>query len=139
MCSRSGLVFAAEMGYAPRMADGDPRSFAIELSRIVTDHKSEDALILDLRGLKSVTDFVVICTGTSDRQMRAVADHVVEYGRKVGEKPYGFCGYESAAWIVIDFVNVVVHVFAKPFRDYYDLELLWGDAPRIDWARSESA
>ncbi|MFQ5463249.1 MAG: ribosome silencing factor [Phycisphaerae bacterium] len=121
------------------MADGDSRSFAIELARIVSDHKSEDTLILDLRGLSSVTDVVVICTGTSDRQMRAVADHVVDYGRKVGEKPYGFCGYETAAWIVVDFVDVVLHIFAKPFRDYYDLELLWGDAPRIDWARSESA
>lgn len=127
------------MGYAWDMADGDSRSFAIELARIVSDHKSEDTLILDLRGLSSVTDVVVICTGTSDRQMRAVADHVVDYGRKVGEKPYGFCGYETAAWIVVDFVDVVLHIFAKPFRDYYDLELLWGDAPRIDWARSESA
>ena len=84
-------------------------------------------------------DITVIATGTSDRQMRAVADIVLAYGRKVGRRPLGFAGYESATWIVIDYVDVVFHIFAKPHREYYDLELLWGDAPRIQWARSESA
>ena len=121
------------------MPGPDPRQFAIEIARIVHDNKSEDVVALDLRGISPVTDFTVICTGTSDRQMRAVADMIIEYGKKVGEKPYGFCGHEAAAWIVIDYIDVVVHIFDKPYRDYYDLELLWGDTPRIEWARSESA
>lgn len=121
------------------MPNSDARQFAIELARIAADLKSSDVLALDLRGISPVTDITVIATGTSDRQMRGVANALVDYGKKVGRRPIGFAGYESAAWIVVDFIDVVAHVFAKPYREYYDLELLWGDAPRIEWARSESA
>ena len=128
------------------MSGRDPRQFAVEVARIAHDNKSEDLIALDLHGISPVTDFTVICTGTSDRQMRAVADMIIEYAKKRAParpphplRPYGFCGQDTAAWIVIDFVDVVIHIFDKPHRDYYDLELLWGDAPRVDWARSESA
>ncbi len=121
------------------VANRNAVQFAIELARIAYDNKSEDVIALDLRGISPVTDFVLICTGTSNRQMRAVADMVVEYGKKVGERPFGFAGYESAAWILLDYVDVVFHIFAKVYREYYDLELLWGDAPRLEWARSETA
>ena len=121
------------------MANRSALQFAVELARIAHDHKSEDIVALDLRGISPVTDFVVICTGTSDRQMRAVADLAIEYGKKVGERVYGSSGYENAVWILLDYVDTVLHVFARQSRDYYDLELLWGDAPRIEWARSESA
>ena len=113
--------------------------FAIELARIAHDHKSENVIALDLRGINAVTDFTVIGTGTSERQIRAVAEHVIEYGKKLGQRPYGYCGFENAAWIIVDYVDVVFHIFAKPYREYYDLELLWGDVPRIEWARSETA
>lgn len=113
--------------------------FAIEIARIAHDLKSENVIAFDLRGISSVTDFTIIGTGTSDRQIRGVADAVMEYGRKVGEKPFGFCGQENAAWVIVDYVDVVLHLFARAYRDYYDLELLWGDAPRIEWARSETA
>lgn len=113
--------------------------FAIELARIAHDNKAEDVVAFDLRGISPVTDFTVISTGTSDRQMRAVVEQAIEYGKKVGERPYGRSGRESARWILIDFVDVVFHIFAKPYRSYYDLELLWGDAPRLEWARGETA
>lgn len=121
------------------MASLDSGQFAVELARIAADHKADDVVALDLRGRSSVTDYCVICTGTSDRQMRAVAEHMIEYGRKVGEKPFGVDGYDAATWILIDFIDVVVHVFGVPQREYYDLELLWGDAPRLEWKRSETA
>ena len=121
------------------MPNKDPLQLAIELARIAHENKSEDVIALDLRGISPVTDFVVVATGTSDRQMRAVADRVTEYGKKVGEQLYGSSGYESAAWILLDYVDVVLHLFAASYREYYDLELLWGDAPRVEWARSESA
>lgn len=121
------------------MSNREARQFAIELARIAHDNKSEDVVALDLRGISPVTDFVVICTGTSERQMRTVADRIGEYGRKVGERPYGVSGLEGGVWILLDYVDVVVHVFAGAYRSYYDLELLWGDAPRVQWARSESA
>ena len=98
--------------------------FAIQLARIAYENKAEDVVALDLRGISPVTDFTVISTGTSDRQMRTVADQAVEYGAKLGERPYGLTGYQSATWILIDFVDVVLHVFGRPYRTYYDLELL---------------
>ncbi|GIK17141.1 MAG: hypothetical protein BroJett003_21050 [Planctomycetota bacterium] len=113
--------------------------FARELARIASELKSEDVVLLDLRGLTSITDFLVIATGTSDRQMRAVIDHLREYALRVGEKTYGLDGEDSDRWILVDFVDVVVHLFSREARDFYDMELLWGDAPRIAWARSETA
>ncbi|GMU37542.1 MAG: ribosomal silencing factor RsfS [Phycisphaerae bacterium] len=113
--------------------------FARELARIASELKSEDVVLLDLRGLTSITDFLVIATGTSDRQMHAVIDHLREYAQRVGEKTYGLDGEDSDRWILVDFVDVVVHLFSREARDFYDMELLWGDAPRIAWARSETA
>lgn len=92
-----------------------------------------------MRGISDVMDFVVIGTGTSDRQMRTVAEACIEYGKLVGRRPFGLAGMENAAWILIDYVDVVFHIFSRDYREFYDLELLWGDAPRIEWVRSESA
>ncbi len=127
------------MRYNAGVSRDDARQFAMELGRISADLKSTDVLALDLRGISPVTDITVIATGTSDRQMRAVADAVREYGKKVGERTYGVAGYDNATWILLDFVDVILHVFSRTHRAYYDLELLWGDAPRLEWTRSESA
>lgn len=121
------------------MRDWSAAQFAVEVARIALDLKAEGVLALDLRGITPVTDYTVICTGTSDRQMRAVVETVIEYAKKLGQRPYGLAGTEAGCWIVLDYVDVVVHVFAPKYRDYYDLELLWGDAPRLEWARSETA
>ncbi len=133
------LKIVAPIGYSRGVAGGDALQFAIELARIAHDLKSEDLTALDLRGINAVTDFTVIATGTSERQIRAVAEQVIEYGKRVGQRPFGYCGFENAAWVIVDFVDVVFHIFSKPYREYYDLELLWGDAPRIEWARSATA
>lgn len=107
-------------------------------AQISHDNKAEDVIILDLRGISSVTDFFVIATCTSDRQIRAVADHIEEHAREVGQKPFGISGYDSASWLLADYVDVVVHIFDAEHRSYYDLELLWGDAPRIEWEKPSS-
>ncbi len=117
----------------------DARQFAVELARIAEDNKCEDVTVMDLRGLSPVTDFFVIGSGSSDRQMRTVAERMIEYARRVGEPPFTTSGLESATWILIDFIHVVAHIFTPEHREYYDLELLWGDAPRIDWTRSATA
>lgn len=117
----------------------EARQFAVEIARLANDMKAEEVVAFDLRSIQSITEFTVICTGSSDRQIRAIADRVIEYGRKVGEKPYGMCGYENGAWVIVDYVDIVLHIFARPFRTFYDLELLWGDAPRMEWQRAESA
>ena len=111
----------------------------MELARLASDLKADEVVVLDVRGMSSLSDYLLICTGTSDRQMRSVCDKMREYGARVGERPLGVSGYDTDSWILVDFVDVVVHVFAAAYRSYYDLELLWGDAPRIAWQRSESA
>jgi len=114
-------------------AKNEALAFARQAARIAADNHTEDLVILDLRGLSSVADFFVIGTGTSDRQMRATCDDIEEYARTIGEKPFGVNGYETATWLLADYVDVVIHLFDAERRRYYDLELLWGDAPRVDW------
>ena len=117
----------------------EPQQFATEAARILADDKCEDVIILDLRGKSSVTDYFVIATGTSDRQMMATADHVDEHAHKLGLRLYKGKLLDSDVWVLMDYVDVVVHVFDGERRQYYDLELLWGDCPRVDWIRSASA
>ena len=113
--------------------------FAKAMAQIADDNHAGEVVILDLRGLSSITDFFVIGTGTSDRQMRSIADQIEEYGKRIGESRYGLSGYEAATWILADYVDVVIHLFDPEKRHYYELELLWGDAPRVEWRRSASA
>jgi ribosome-associated protein len=97
--------------------------------------RSENVVLLDLRSRSPVTEYFIIATGTSPRQMRTVVDELRDLGKKMGFQAWHMNGYESARWIVLDCVNVVVHVFDSESRDFYDLELLWGDCPRIDWRK----
>jgi ribosome-associated protein len=91
-------------------------------------------VVLEVQGLSPVTDFFVLATGTSARQMRTVADEIAELGKCAGFKPYQTDGYESASWILVDCLDVVIHLFTEDARRYYDLEGLWGDARRVAWA-----
>ena len=122
---------------ARRTRKTDPaRELAIAAARIAGDNNATDVVVLDLRGVSPVTQYFVICTGTSDRQMRAVADEIAKGGRRVGQRVWQVAGEKSAEWIVMDFVDVVVHIFDQAHRRYYDLELIWGEAPRVRWRRS---
>ena len=103
----------------------DAREFAVEVARLAEDYRCEDVVVLDLRGISPVADFFVIATGTSDRQMQAVADAAGERAAELGRHLLGRAGYEAAQWILLDHVDVVVHIFDAERRDYYDLELLW--------------
>ncbi|TET77958.1 ribosome silencing factor [candidate division TA06 bacterium] len=94
------------------------------------EKKSKNTCILDLRGLSSITDYFVICSVTSDVQGRAVADNVQEELSKSGADVWFVEGYEHAKWILLDYVDVVVHIFEEETRDFYGLDRLWGDAPR---------
>jgi ribosome-associated protein len=115
------------------MPDTNGEHLAVQVARIAHEHNAEDITVMDLRGLSPVTDFFVICSGTSDRQRQTVCDMVKDYGRSIDQRPLSVSGYQTANWILVDFVDVVLHVFAPEYREYYDLELLWGDAPRVDW------
>ena len=125
---------------AARKPDKGPaRELAVAAARAAHDANCEEILVLDLRGISPVTDYFVIATGTSDRQMRSVAQDIAEHGASVGQKVWHVAGEETAEWIVMDFVDVVVHLFDETHRHYYDLELIWGDAPKVRWKRRSAA
>jgi len=123
------------------MAKGErkARRLAVEVARLCAENRCSDVAVLDLRKRSPVAMFFVIATGTSARQMRTVAARCKEEHEALGEKPFAIEGLETGAeearWILVDYVHVVVHVFSESSRTYYDLELLWGDAPRVDWQK----
>jgi len=96
------------------------------------DKKALDPLALDLRGMSSVAEYFVIVTGTSDRHVQAVAENVMEAFKSIGVKILGEEGFREGRWILLDYGEIVVHVFLEPVREYYDIERLWIDAPRLD-------
>lgn len=108
------------------------RAFSLAAAKIAAETHCTDVVVLDLQGLSPATDFFVLATGTSARQMRTVCDDVSHAGREQGFEKYGRAGYDQARWILLDFVDVVFHVFDEESREYYDLENLWPDAKRID-------
>jgi len=107
------------------------RQFALMAAKIAAENRCTDLVIMDLKGLSNTTDYFVIATGTSNRQMRTVADEISRSAKQVGNQRFGLAGYEQARWVVLDFIDVVVHVFDQEYRNYYDLEMLWGDAKRV--------
>lgn len=110
----------------------DSYKLANKVTDLIFRKKGYDVKILDLRNLTTITDYFVLCSGDSDTQVKAIADEVDKGLRDEGINPWHKEGYKALNWILIDFVDVVVHVFKKDIRDYYNLEKLWGDAPLID-------
>jgi ribosome-associated protein len=111
------------------------RRFAVACARLLKDRHCEDILVLDLRQRSDVTDYLVIGSGTSDRQIRSIADEVRALAQAQALPVFGRAADASAQWIALDFVDAVVHLFAPAARAHYDLEMLWGDAPRVTWRR----
>jgi ribosome-associated protein len=114
------------------------RQFAIQSARLAANTRCHNVVVLDVGGVSPVTDFLVLATGTSPRQMKTVCDDLEEMAESQNERPLSRVGDDSASWTCIDFVDVVVHVFSQDARGYYDLDGLWGDAPRVEW-REETA
>jgi len=103
---------------------------AREAARLTLTKRAEAVVILDLRALQGVCDYFVLATGHSEVQVRAIADAVDEGMAALGQKPWHTEGYEARRWILLDYVDVVVHVFHAKAREYYLLDKLWGDAGR---------
>jgi ribosome-associated protein len=106
-----------------------PKSLARACCKLALDKKAEDVIIIDLRKLSAPTDYFVICSATADRQIKAIADNIVEGIEGKGHKAWHVEGYRALKWVLIDYVDVVVHVFNAETRRFYSLETLWGDAP----------
>jgi len=101
--------------------------------------KAADVVVLDLRGTPAFTDFFVLCSGTSARQVKAIADSVEEALRAAKVRPSHVEGYERAEWVLMDFFSFIVHVFTPQTREFYALERLWGDATRIEISDGDAA
>lgn len=107
-----------------------------KLQRLIVDaakdKKAFDILVLDLRNRSDITDFFIICSGNSQVQVRAIADSILEKTYGTEFKPIAVEGYHEGNWVILDLVEVFVHIFQKDVRRYYDLERLWGDVPIIE-------
>ena len=116
------------------LSDMDIGSAASELANavavLVADRKADNILVLDLTQCSSITNYFVVCTGRSDVQVQAICQRVLEGLREVGVRPLSSEGLENGQWALLDYGDVVVHVFQKATRELYDLERLWADAPR---------
>lgn len=91
----------------------------------LADLKATNVTVLDVRNISNVTDFMVIASGTSDRHVKSLADKVVEKAKEAGERPLGIEGGKASDWILVDLIDVVVHVMRPEARDFYNLEKLW--------------
>jgi ribosome-associated protein len=98
---------------------------------LAADRKAADMLVMDLRGISNATDYFLLASGTSDMHVRAIAEHIIEELKKEGVRPSHVEGLRTGRWVLIDYIDFVIHVFHPAARDFYQLERLWGDAPTL--------
>ena len=102
-------------------------------ARIADSKKATDTVVTYIRDKISVTDYFVVCTVSNRRQMKAVSMEVQKVLKESGIRPLGVEGEEQGTWVLVDYGDVVLHIFQPREREYYTLEMLWGDAPSLDW------
>jgi ribosome-associated protein len=122
---------------AREAAAQESREMAIGAARAAASKQAADIVILDVRDVIVITDYFVIATGGTERQVRTIVDAVEKALRDRGERPIRREGEAEGRWVLLDYVDVVVHVFGEEERDFYDLERLWRDAPTVDWQDAE--
>ena len=121
-------------------AEMDSRKLALLCRDLADNRKAEDIVVLDVREISSVTDYFVIASGTSEPHLRAIVDEIQDNLREDHEiRPKAVDGTLQAAWVVLDYFDVIVHVMRHDLRERYDLETLWGDAPRVKSRKRASA
>ncbi len=127
---RARVEEGLDVGEAPPV---DPQALALahRIVELAADKKASDIVLLDIHALTSVADYLVICSGGSERQLGAIASGIIEVLKDEDLQPIGREGGPSAHWALIDYGSVVVHVMAQPEREYYQLEQLWSDAPLL--------
>ena len=123
------------MAKAERKPKAQKKKLPADVSKAVRaalDKKAADVVVLDLRNTSAFTDFFILCSGTSQRQVKAIADSVEETLRAAKVRPAHIEGYDRADWVLMDFFTFIVHVFTPQTRAFYALERLWGDAEKIE-------
>jgi ribosome-associated protein len=111
--------------------DEEALALARRIVDLASDKKAADIVLLEIGGLTSMADYFVICSGSSERQLGAIADGIAAGLRDEGVKPIGREGSSNAHWMLLDFGAVIVHIMAPPERDFYQLERLWAEAPLL--------
>lgn len=114
----------------------DALAFAQRAAQVAIDNKAQDVVLLDLRGVTDMTDFFLIASGTSDTHVRALGEHIIAELKKEGFPVHHVEGLEKGRWVLLDFVDFVVHVFHPTLRNFYQLERLWADAQEIPLERA---
>jgi ribosome-associated protein len=105
---------------------------ALLLTRFALEKKARDLVVLEVRELTSIADYFIICSGSSDRQVQSIAQGMEENLSEAGHSPFSVEGANRGHWVLMDFSDVIVHIFYEPVREFYDLEGLWGHAPRVE-------
>lgn len=120
---------AAALPEARRLEIEESRGLARRIGQLAGEKKASDIRLLQVSGLSNVTDFFVIASGDADVHVKAIADHIADELSREGLSSRGREGVKGSRWILLDYVDVVVHIFVEPVRRFYALEKLWGDAP----------
>lgn len=102
------------------------------LTRFALEKKARDLVVLEVRELTSIADYFIICSGSSDRQVQSIAQGIEENLSEAGHSPLSVEGAQRGHWVLMDFSDVIVHIFYEPVREFYDLDGLWGHAPRVE-------
>ena len=114
-----------------RVRQADDAALARRAAAICLENKADDVVVLDLHGVTDMTDYFIVASGTSDTHVRSVAQHVIATLQKQGVRAASVEGLIQGRWVLLDYVDFVVHVFHPSLRAYYQLERLWGDAPAL--------
>ncbi|MEM9414007.1 MAG: ribosome silencing factor [Planctomycetota bacterium] len=121
----------------PGSDDAKARGLAAQIAQMLDDFDCTDVLVYDLRAVSPITSYIVIASGTSDRQIKALGSRATDLAESLGVERYGSDTDQTTRWVVLDFVDVMVHLFEPETRAVYDLEMLWGDAEQVDWRREK--
>jgi ribosome-associated protein len=111
------------------------RAFVIEAAQLLQDRHCEDVVIFDVQGICQLTDYIIIATGTSDRQIKSLGSELKVLAKERDIARMGDHVDADTSWLVVDLVDVVVHLFEAATREHYDIEMMWDDAPQVEFAR----
>jgi ribosome-associated protein len=118
------------VGAAAKLPPLTPEALVELIAKTIADHKGVEPVILEVKGLCSFADYFIVCSGGSRRHVLALAEHLEQALTKAGAEPLGVEGMGEGQWVLMDYNDVVIHIFSQPLREFYNLEGLWAEAPQ---------